>query len=114
VVWENPIPLVGEGDVLCWGEEDSPLEVAPLAMAVPCTDMMEVAAHQQTPVPGDSSPVSPWVVETMTEFGLVLGASFEGYEEDLMSILKAIEDRRKQKGKDKKKVSKSEGKEAES
>ena len=76
MVWENPIPSVGEGDVLCWGEEDSPLEVAPLAMAVTCTDVMEVAAHQQTPVLGDSSSASPWVVETMTEFWVCLGGFF--------------------------------------
>jgi hypothetical protein len=46
----------------------------------------------------------------MTEFEIVLGAFFEGYEEELMGILKAIEDRRNQQGKDNKKVSKSGGK----
>jgi hypothetical protein len=37
-------------------------------------------------------PKSKWVLETLTEFGIVLGASFEGYEEELTKILQDIEE----------------------
>jgi hypothetical protein len=33
-------------------------------------------------------------METLTEFGLVLGASFEGFEEEMTKILQSIEERR--------------------
>ena len=46
----------------------------------------------------------------MTAFGLVLGASFEGYEEQLLSILQDIEQRRNNQGVEKVKGVKSGGK----
>ncbi len=45
-----------------------------------------------------------------TKFGLVLGASFEGYEEELRDILMAIEHCRNQQGVEKKKGAKLGGK----
>lgn len=109
-VWEDPIPSVWEGDLLCWGEADKPLEVAPLAMAISGTVKMEMFENRMTQGLGSNSPASPWVLETLIVFGIVLGTSFEGYEEELMGILKGIEERRNQQGKDKKKVNKLGGK----
>uniref|UniRef100_A0A2N9HZ82 DhaK domain-containing protein n=1 Tax=Fagus sylvatica TaxID=28930 RepID=A0A2N9HZ82_FAGSY len=50
-----------------------------------------VSAVWEDPIPsglGSNSPTSPWVLETLIVCGIVLGASFEGYEEELMGILK--------------------------
>ncbi len=38
IVWEDPLPSVGDRDFVCWGDEEAPLEVAPLAMAAPCVE----------------------------------------------------------------------------
>lgn len=40
---------------------------------------------------------SEWVMETLTEFGPVLEASFEGFEVEMTKMLQAIEMRRNQK-----------------
>uniref|UniRef100_A0A2N9G078 Reverse transcriptase domain-containing protein n=1 Tax=Fagus sylvatica TaxID=28930 RepID=A0A2N9G078_FAGSY len=44
----------------------------------------EVCTHSLTQTTGIASAPSDWVLETMTAFGIVLGASFEGHEEQLM------------------------------
>uniref|UniRef100_A0A2N9GFH2 Endonuclease/exonuclease/phosphatase domain-containing protein n=1 Tax=Fagus sylvatica TaxID=28930 RepID=A0A2N9GFH2_FAGSY len=61
-VWEESMHSNEENEVVCWESEEEPLEVVPLAM------------------------------ETLKEFGLVLGASFEEFEEELTQLLQNIED----------------------
>uniref|UniRef100_A0A2N9FKE1 Uncharacterized protein n=1 Tax=Fagus sylvatica TaxID=28930 RepID=A0A2N9FKE1_FAGSY len=65
-VWEESMHSNEENEVVCWESEEEPLEVVPLAM------------------------------ETLKEFGLVLGASFEEFEEELTQLLQNIEGRRNQ------------------
>jgi hypothetical protein len=113
VVWEDPPPTVGEGKLICWEDENKPLEVAPLAIAAPAVGEMvtgDVSAQEFEQVSGFQPPPSDWVQETMKEFGLVLGASYEGYEEQLMSMLQEIENRRTHQGVEKKLGGKSGGK----
>ena len=43
VVWEDLVPTLREGELICREEDDGPLEVAPLAMAVPCSEEVESA-----------------------------------------------------------------------
>jgi hypothetical protein len=86
--------------LLCWGNENSPLEIAPLAMAGPDPDAVtakndgEVCPHTLPQDTGMASAPSEWVSETMTAFEIVMGASFEGHEEQIMSILQDIENQR--------------------
>jgi hypothetical protein len=97
VVWEDPPPSAGEGKLICWEDENKPLEVALLAIAGPDVDEMitgDVSAPKFEQVSGIKLSPSEWVQETMKEFGVVLGASYEGYEEQLMSMLQEIESRR--------------------
>ncbi len=115
VVWEDHYLPGGEGNLLCWEGENSPLEVAPLAMVVPCIEAAvqtggAVLTHSLTQATRVASTPSDWVSESMTAFGLVLGASFEGYEEQLLSILQDIEQRRNNQGVEKVKGVKSGGK----
>uniref|UniRef100_A0A2N9GX79 Reverse transcriptase domain-containing protein n=1 Tax=Fagus sylvatica TaxID=28930 RepID=A0A2N9GX79_FAGSY len=105
-----------EGSLLCWGNENSPLEVAPLAMAGPCSDAAtvkidrEVCTHSLSQDTGMAFTPSDWVSETLIAFGIVMGASFEGHEEQIMSILQDIENRRNQQGVEKVKGAKTGGK----
>ena len=74
------------------------LEVTPLAMAESDGDITGVSTAPNFGDCAEPQPKSKWVLETLTKFGLVLGASFEGYEKELTKILQDIEERRKQKG----------------
>ena len=97
VVWEDPPPSAKEGKLICWEDENKPLEVAPLAIAGPDVSEMiigDVSALEFEQVSGIKLSPSEWVQETMKEFGVVLGASYEGYKEQLMSMLQEIENRR--------------------
>ena len=98
VVWEDPLPPVREGTLICWGDENKPLEITLLTMAIPCNGEVEAKAHNLNQGSRISSPLLDWVLETMSEFGSVLGASFEGYKEQLLSMLQDIEKRRNQQG----------------
>ena len=42
------------------------------------------------------NPPSKWVLGQLKEFGKVVGASYEGYEEEIIAILQKIESRRPQ------------------
>ena len=98
VVWEDAVPSDVGKELVCWGMEEEPLEVTPLAMAESDWDITGVSTAPNLGDCDEPQPKSKWVLETLTEFGLVLGASFEGYEEELTKILQDIEEKRKQKG----------------
>jgi hypothetical protein len=105
VVWEDPPPAAGEGKMICWEDENNPLEVAPLAIAGPPEGEMitgDVCTQEFEQVSGFKPSPSEWVQDTMKEFGVVLGASYEGYKEQLMSMLQEIENRRNPQGVEKK------------
>ena len=116
MIWEDTLFTSEEGSLLCWGNENSPLEVAPLAMAGPCSDAATVkidrgvCTHFLSQDTGIAFTPSDWVSETLIAFGIVMGASFEGHEEQIMSILQDIENRRNQQGVEKVKGAKTGGK----
>ena len=98
VVWEDAVPSDVGKELVCWGTKEEPLEVTSLAMAESDGDITGVSTAPNLGDCDKTQPKSKWVLETLTEFGIVLGASFEGYEEELTKILQDIEARRKQKG----------------
>ena len=84
-----------------------------MAIAGPDVDEMIIgaaSAQEFEQVSGFKPFPSEWVQETMKEFGVVLGASYEGYEEQLMSMLQEIENWRNPQGVEKKLGVKSGGK----
>ena len=94
VVWEDPIPSDGGRDVVCWGDEEEPLEVTPLAMVAPC-DVGSKSEGVLTLGDADKASKSPTLVlEHLKKFGISMGVSFEGFEEDILNLLKSIEERR--------------------
>jgi hypothetical protein len=113
VAWEDLIPVASGGDIACWADEETPLVVAPLAMAGSAVEGSEIGGETKAGV-DRRNPSSPTqVLEQLQEFGRELGVSFEGFEEELLILLKAIEDRRNSHsglGGDKRKMQKSGGK----
>lgn len=83
--------------MVCWGSEEEPLIMEPLAMAEPDVVPSGATTAPMLGVCDGAHPKSKWVLETLTEFGIVWGASFEGYEEELTKILQDIEARRNHK-----------------
>ena len=94
IAWEDPIPVASGGDIVCWADEETPLEVASLAMAGPAVEGLEIGGEPKVGVERRDSNSPTQVVEQFQEFGLELGVSFEGFEEELLILLKAIEERR--------------------
>ena len=113
VAWEDLIPVASSGDIVCWADEETPLVVAPLAMVGLVVEGSEIGGETKAGV-DRRNPSSPTqVLEQLQEFGRELGVSFEGFEEELLILLKAIEDRRNSHsglGGDKRKMQKSGGK----
>ena len=84
-------------------------------MAGPVVEGLKIGGKPKVGVErrNPSSPTE--VLEQLQEFGRELGVSFEGFEEEMLILLKAIEDRRNSHsgpGGDRKKMQKSGGKEA--
>ena len=50
VVWEDPVPSVGGRDLVCWDDDEAPLEVALLAMLVLCIEGLESWGEQKVGV----------------------------------------------------------------
>jgi hypothetical protein len=85
--------LIGGDD----GDEDEQVEwIEPLAVAYPAvewngeTEVQEVSVQSEGPEVM-SGPQSDWVMEKMEEFGVVLGASYVGFEDRVLALLRAIE-----------------------
>jgi hypothetical protein len=82
------------GDGSEWEEHADWVE--PLAVEYPGLEATGVPEIQvDTVQPGNpkviSGPQSDWVTEKMQEFGVVLGASYEGFEDRVLALLCAIE-----------------------
>jgi hypothetical protein len=113
VAWEDLIPVASSGDIVCWADEETPLEVAPLAMAGPAVEGSEIGGEPKVGVDRKNLSSPTQVLEQLQEFGREFRVSFEGFEEELLILLKAIEDRRNSHsgpGGDRKKMQKSGGK----
>ena len=84
--------LDSQDDSLCLpnsvSAEHSPLWVEPIAISYP-----SVMGNQQDHEDSTTQPKEPsdWVREKYQEFGEYLGASYEGYENEVMGLLRAIE-----------------------
>lgn len=93
LVWEDP-EVVGEGNKLvCWGSDDDPLVMEPLAISKPEEDgMRDVGAALQV----HEAEVNPsdWVVGRLKRIGKILGASYKGNEESITRLLIEIDGRR--------------------
>ncbi len=113
VAWEDLIPVVSGSDIVCWADEETPLEVAPLAMAGSAVEGSKIGGELKVGVERRNPSSPTQVLEQLQEFGQEVGVSFEGFEEELLILLKAIEDRRNSHsgpGGDRKKMQKSTGK----
>ncbi len=83
-----------EGDGGVWEEQVDWIE--PLAVAYPAMEsngesvVQEVSVQREVPevLP---RPQSDWVMEKMEEFGVVLGASYVGFEDRVLALLREIE-----------------------
>jgi hypothetical protein len=85
--------IIGEDD----GGWDEHVEwIEPLAVAYPAVELngesevQESSVQREVPevIPG---PQSDWVMEKMEEFGVVLGASYVGFEDRVLALLREIE-----------------------
>uniref|UniRef100_A0A2N9HYC0 Protein kinase domain-containing protein n=1 Tax=Fagus sylvatica TaxID=28930 RepID=A0A2N9HYC0_FAGSY len=82
------------GDDGVWDEQVEWVE--PLAVAYPAVELngesvvKEFSVQSEVPevIPG---PQSDWVMEKMEEFGVVLGASYVGFEDRVLALLREIE-----------------------
>jgi hypothetical protein len=92
VTWE-PSHSDIEGDTVDW--EDRADWVEPLAIAYPAEESNggskshTITAEVGEPVASGSQ--SEWVMEKMQEFGVVLGASYVGFEDRVLALLREIE-----------------------
>jgi hypothetical protein len=94
VVWEDP--EVGEegGTMVCCEETESALEIEPLASMGP--DMAHLLGLGLDDDVHESSHSSEQVWGNYQEFRQFLGATYEGYEEEILNLLKSIDARRRQ------------------
>ena len=76
--------------MVCWGSEEEPLEIPPLAMVEPCVGTTEAPSAVMLEASVGFTSKSEWVMETLTEFGPVLEASFEGFEVEMTKIVTQI------------------------
>jgi hypothetical protein len=71
-----------------------PMVIQPISMVCP---LLDVPSTTETPRIGFyQNPPSEWVMSQMKAFGELVGASYEGYEKEVISILQKIEMRRPQ------------------
>uniref|UniRef100_A0A2N9GEY0 Uncharacterized protein n=1 Tax=Fagus sylvatica TaxID=28930 RepID=A0A2N9GEY0_FAGSY len=83
VVWEDPELSKEGGMVVCCEENDRPLEIEPLAALLPSSHLPELRSDEAR----DTIPPSEWVLGKYKEFGEYIGASYEGYEEEVIQLL---------------------------
>ena len=85
--------LIGGDEVV---EDEQVKWIEPLAVAYPAvewkgeTEVQEVSVQSKAPEV-ISGPQSDWVMEKMEEFGVVLGASYLGFEDRVLALLRTIE-----------------------
>lgn len=106
---------LGGGDLVCWAEDVTPLEVVPLDSSVHLVNVGY--GGEQLEDSCKEPPPSDWVLEKLKSFGEYMGASYEGYEMESIALLMAIDARRPRHANDEgvqKKLGKSGGEGAES
>ena len=111
IVWEDPEMAGDSGGAMVSCEDDeAPLEIEPLASIVPTGISEHLLNLGPTKEDRDMPNPSVWAEENYQAFGALLGASYEGYEDEIISLLKAIDARRSQQTRDNGKIAKSGGK----
>ncbi|GMY06137.1 hypothetical protein FCV25MIE_01376 [Fagus crenata] len=80
VVWEDPELSKEGGMVVCCKENDRPLEIEPLAALLPSSHLPELRSDEAR----DTIPPSEWVLGKNKKFGEYIGASYKGYEEEVI------------------------------
>ena len=81
VVWEDPELSKEGGMVVCCEENGRPLEIEPLAALLPPSSHLPELRSDEA---RDTITPSEWVLGKYKEFGEYLGASYEGYEEEVI------------------------------
>ena len=80
-------------ELVLWMDNDS-IEVEPLAMVDPHIEVNNTEQRETPKVGFYQNPPSDWVLGQMKEFGRCVGASYEGYEDEIIALLQKIEARR--------------------
>ena len=80
-------------ELVLWMDHDS-IEVEPLSLVVPHIEDNNTEPREIPRVGFYQNPPSDWVLGQMKEFGRCVGASYEGYEDEIIALLQKIEARR--------------------
>jgi hypothetical protein len=93
VVWADP----ENGDssaMVCCEESESALEIEPLATMGPIGSFDQPLEMGGDVLACEPTKSSEWVLGKYHEFGEYIGASYEGYEEEVLNLLRSIDARR--------------------
>ncbi len=72
------------------------LVIQPLAMISPLLADANTSSAEKPGIEFYQNPPSDWVMGHMKAFGSLVGASYEGYEDEVIALLQKIESRRPQ------------------
>jgi hypothetical protein len=82
-------------EMVVWMAQD-PIVVEPLSMVVPHVEENTTKSRAIPRYGFYQNPPSEWVLGQLKEFGRCVGASYEGYEDEVIALLQKIEARRPQ------------------
>jgi hypothetical protein len=88
--------LVSSGLELVPVQNSEPMVVQPISMVCPLVKDNPPSTAEPAKIGFYQNPPSDWVVGQMKAFGELVGASYEGYEEEVITLLQKIELRRPQ------------------
>uniref|UniRef100_A0A2N9FL52 Uncharacterized protein n=1 Tax=Fagus sylvatica TaxID=28930 RepID=A0A2N9FL52_FAGSY len=95
VVWEDSMLSEGVRELVCLENDNTPLDITPLAMSKPLEKEI-FGGELLEKVASEEAPLSEWVLDKLQRFREYLGASYEGYEMEIMDLLMAIDARYQQ------------------
>ena len=88
--------LVSFGLELVPVQNSEPMVVQPISMVCPLVEDNPSSTVEPAKIGFYQNPPSDWVVGQMKAYGELVGASYEGYEEEVITLLQKIELRRLQ------------------
>ncbi len=83
--------------MVCCEVDDTPLDVIPLASSF---SLLEERGDGNQLILDVEPPLSDWVLGKYKAFGEYVGASYEGYEPEILALLKSIDSRRPKQGRE--------------
>ena len=83
--------------MVCYEVDDTPLDVIPLASSFP---LLEERGDGNQLILDVEPPLSDWVLGKYKAFGEYVGTSYEGYEPEILALLKSIDSRRPKQGRE--------------